>query len=66
MTDENFKTLDEQFSRAIKSLHKPNSNSHEGDLKMKLFRSATIAVALLIPLGLAEATTNTPPPPHLV
>ena len=32
---------------------------------MKLFRSATIAVALLIPLGLAEATKNTPPPPPL-
>ena len=34
------------------------------DFKMNLFRSATIAVALMIPFGLAQATTsNTPPPP---
>ena len=34
------------------------------DFKMKLFRSATIAVALVIPFGLAQAaTSNTPPPP---
>ena len=43
---------------------KPNSNSHEGDIKMNLFRPVTIAVALMIPFGLAQATTsNTPPPP---
>ena len=34
------------------------------DFRMSLFRFAAIAVALMIPFGLAQATTsNTPPPP---
>ena len=30
---------------------------------MNLFRSVTVAVALMIPFGLAQATTSIPPPP---
>ena len=32
---------------------------------MNLFRSATVALALIAPFGLAQATTNITPPPPL-
>ena len=33
------------------------------DFRMSLFRFAAIAVALMIPFGLAQATTSNTPPP---